>query len=156
MSTRSPGKHPEDPLRICECLEKKLDSLRNFYLATASVKKTVDCGEADRIDNLIHEREKCMDIIDRIDDYMQKTGSDKPAYFSSLPDKTKAMIKALGGRIEKTLKEISALDKECNTAAALRIGILQQELLKTMRDRHGFQGYGDNKHRIPRFLDMKL
>ncbi|MCG6537202.1 MAG: hypothetical protein L7F78_21450 [Syntrophales bacterium LBB04] len=145
----------EDTLGISECMEKKLDSLRNFYSVTISIKKTLDSGDVDDIDSLIQERERYIGIIDRIDDYVLKIRNDKPTYFSSLADKTRNLIRVLTGRIEKTLKEISALDKENSKAAATHLHAIQQELLKINHDRHGLHGYRNNI-REPRFLDMKL
>jgi len=153
---RQPGKNPEDPLRVCERLEKKLDLLKNFYSATASIKKCFDSGDVEHIDSLIYEREKCMDTIDRLDACLLESHSGNPTHFSSLPAKTKALIESMNGGIEKTLGEISALDKECNMVAASRFNILQQELLTVNRDRQGLQGYRDNKSQAPRFLNMKL
>ncbi len=156
MKPISQGKNPEDPLRICECLVKKLDSLRNFFSATVSINKTFASGEAANIDGLIQEREKYMELIDRIDAYIRKIREDKPAYLSSLPDKTRTLIKDLYRRIERILGEISAVDKECNAVAVTRTGIMQRELLKMTQDRHGLQGYRGAISRTPRFLDVKL
>jgi len=156
MNMRSPGKNTEDPLKICECLEKKLDILKDFYSATASIKKCFDSWEVEEVDSLIQERAKCMDTVDRIDDYILKIQSDNPTNLSSLPDQNRSLIEILTGGIEKTLRDISALDKKCNIAAALQLGILKQALLETMRDSHGLQGYRNNKPQVSRFLDMKL
>jgi hypothetical protein len=156
MSTMVLSNNHEDPLGICEYMGKKLDALRIFYSVTESIKKILDSGDVDDIDRLILERQKCMDTIGRIDDYIVKIRNDNPAYLSSRPDKTKALRKILNGKIEKTLKEICALDKENSMTAASHHDAVRQELLKMIHNRHGLHGYRDNNTQKPRFLDMKL
>lgn len=146
----------EDPLGICECMEKKLDALSIFYSVTASIKKILDSGDVVDIDSLFQERQKCIDIIDRIDTYIVKIRNDNPTYLSSRPDRTKTLRKVLNGKIEKTLKEIFALDKENSMIADSHRDAVRQELLKIIHNRHGFHGYRDNISQKPRFLDMKL
>ena len=148
--------NPEDPLQVAECLEKKLNLLKHFYFATASLKKSFDSGEVEQIDVLFQEREKYKNIIDRIDDHIRKIRSDEPRHFSSLPDKTKMLIAALTDKIEKTLKEISALDKACNGAASSRHELVKKELLEIMSARQAMKGHHGNKPHAPRFLDIRF
>ena len=156
MSMRSAVKNQEDPLSIRDCVERKLNAFKKFYSATESIKNAIDAGEVDQIEGIIQERRKYMDIIDRIDDYMLKTRRDKPAHVSSLNDETRAQIQTLTDGIKKVLGDISALDKECNIAAASRLSILKQELLKVTQNRHDLQHYHASIPQAPRFLDMQL
>ena len=156
MGTMSRATNPEDNLQVAECLEKKLSSLKHFYFATAALKKSFDSGEVEQIDALLQEREKYKDMVDRIDDHIHKIRSDEPRHFSSLPDKTRTLIAALTDSIEKTLKEISALDKICNSAASSRHQLLKKALLEIMSARQVVQGYHGNKPHAPRFLDIRF
>lgn len=155
-SMRSPKMNPQNSPSIANCVELKLNAFKRFYSATVALKKHIDAGEVDEIANIIQERQKYMDIIDRIDNYIRKIRRDDPAHVSSLADETRGQIGTLTDEIGKALREISALDKECNIAAASRLDNLKQELLKAMQSQHNLRNYHDGAPHISKFLDVKL
>jgi hypothetical protein len=139
----------KNPPSIQDCLEKKLDACKRFYSATVAIKKNIDAGDVDQIDRIIQERQKSMDIVDRIDDCLLEIKRDKHPHASPLNEET-------GAQIKQVLAEISALDRECHVAAVSRLAALQQEALQAIRTRNDVQRYPDTAPHMSRFLDMKL
>ncbi len=156
MSMGVPVKNQEYQPSLHDCMEKKLNAFKQFYSASVVLKQHIDAGEVDQIDSIIQERRKYMDIIDRINDYILKIGRGTSSHVSSLNDEARAQIQVLTDGIGKTLRAISALDKECTIAGASRLGILKQELLKLNKNRHDLPNYYESIPQTPRFLDMKL
>jgi hypothetical protein len=154
MSTALPRK--DDPLGISECLHGKLDLLGRFQAATADMKSAFASGDLDAIKGIIQKRRTCMDGIDRADSRVLRVRSDHPAYFASLPEQCKTMIRRLDRSIRERLHEISVLDREYCTSAASSLDGVKQELMRAIENSRRLQEYGNRTQETPRFLDVKF
>ena len=134
-------------IRLADCLERKLGTLRDFLIVTESLKVKCDVEELGEITQLLDRREELMHTINWIDEQIQEIRSDLTRSSSGDVGTVHA--------IQEVLMRIKILDDQCSDKVTSSRERIKNELLEI---RNGFKAthcYAKKLIHQPRFLDLR-
>lgn len=123
---------------------EKLTILGKFKSATVALRDALDSEDADTINALLTERQRCMDLVNRID---SATGSLAVRQENE---------EGLGGEIRELLEETVFLDRDCADRLKSRVRELRGAAAKINHSRsHVNRKVLTTQNAVPRFLDIR-
>ncbi|MGO9137387.1 MAG: hypothetical protein ACLP9S_01535 [Syntrophales bacterium] len=140
-----------DPSRLCELLEKKIATFKDFMSATAVLKDMIEQHNVEAIEMLIARRHDYITFIGRLDGAIRSIREAHPLY--ELPA-TRKRIQSLMKTLENMISKTMRLNHDCEAAAEDELDKLKNHLSRIGHSQTWFRGYMGNSG-VPRFLDVK-
>lgn len=140
-------------------LEQKLSAFERFLSATRSLRDMPDFrNNREKIESLIHERQRCIGAINRIDDRINKIRREDPSVISRVPDETRGKIRRLAAMVGDIAAKAGRVNKECETMLTLWRDDTKNQMINIRQGQNGIHGRADKTYRIrqPKFLDITL
>jgi hypothetical protein len=135
------------PICLTDCLEIKLDALREFLAITESLNEKCDLEDPKEITPLLDRREELIDTINLMDEQIRKNKSDR-TYDQGVNIET---IHAIQG----VLTRIKILDDHCLSKVTSLRERTGSELLEIRRGIKAIHSYAGKTVLHPKFLDLR-
>ena len=146
----------EKEREMCTFLERKLDKFKEYQLVTEKMKQTV-CGndENNEFSGLIQRRQKCINVIEKINSSIEKIMKSGSIKFSSISKKYKGLVESCLSNIKGIIMQVELMDKELVTVVSERSESIKTELLKMRNKRQAAMGYQTVTRYPAKFLDTR-
>lgn len=144
---------PPEASELYHCLKKKFDLLREFSAVTESLKRELDLQNLSGVNDLLDQRQRLIEIIDRMDKQIGQTRSQDVLRGQKLSDGFQDKILDISKGIEEILREVKSLDQECMTRMVSRQEEIKDGLLRIRKGFKTVHCYSGNEVPSPKFMD---
>jgi t-SNARE complex subunit (syntaxin) len=146
-------------LDLHDLLQQKLNAFTEFLSATIALQELSGSeNDLKRINSLINNRQDCINIIDRIDDEINRLRKENRAFISTLPREERERIKVIAEKLDDTTSKAAHVNSKLKKMIRFKHDDIKNQLLKMRHTWRGIQGYSGKGHKThePRFLDVRL
>lgn len=145
---------------IYDLLGRKREAFKGFLSVTRSLSECSDSEEnnGEKIASCIEERQRCITMINRIDDRIRRVRSEDPFVISGLSKDAREKLAERAAVIGDIAAQAMQINKECEATLTRRRDELKGQIDAVHRSRHSTPSRARKAYRAdqPKFLDITL